>query len=492
LGASDSWSDEQVAALRLDINYTDFHLPHTAKEDPATFQRVFHTIIQQIDQGLLKPLPHRTFPIQEAVRAFRTMAQAKHIGKIVITSAATMRPNNNQAATAIGPDKTYLITGGLGGLGLKVAAWLVAEGARSLVLLGRSHPSALAAEQIRHFESVGAQTVVAQVDVADDEQMVALMEQIGRELPPLRGVVHAAGVLDDGMLPQQTWSRFEQVMRPKVAGAWVLHHLTEQQPLDFFVLFSSTASLLGGPALGSYAAANAFLDGLAHYRQERGLPALTINWGPWSEVGMAASLDTAIQQQRARRGMGQILPDQGLYLLGQLISQGIPQAVVMPIDWGKYLQQFPETPKFFSRLAAEIQAPDPVAPSTATTGNVLIKLATAPHAERQQIMIHQIRDRIGRLLGVTAQSLDQDRSLLELGVDSLTVLELRNRILADFKIDIPIVYFMEGPPISTLANMLLEALEQQSSHAIEPISSTVNYQQQDYHQTDNDWEEGTI
>jgi len=492
LGASDSWSDEQVAALRPDINYTDFQLPHTAKEDPATFQRVFHTIIQQIDQGLLKPLPHRTFPIQEAVRAFRTMAQAKHIGKIVITSAATVRPNNNQAATAIGPDKTYLITGGLGGLGLKVAAWLVAEGARSLVLLGRSHPSALAAEQIRHFESLGAQTVVAQVDVADDEQMVALMEQIGRELPPLRGVVHAAGVLDDGLLPQQTWSRFEQVMRPKVAGAWVLHHVTEQQPLDFFVLFSSTAALLGGPAQGSYAAANAFLDGLAHYRQERGLPALTINWGPWSEVGMAASLDTAIQQQRARRGMGQILPEQGLYLLGQLVSQGIPQAVVMPIDWEKYLQQFPETPKYFSRLAAGTQAPDSVAPSTATTGDVLDKLATAPHAERQQVVIRQIRDRIGRLLGVTAQSLAQDRSLLELGVDSLTVLELRNRILADFKIDIPIVKFMEGPPISTLANMLLEALEQQSSHAIEPISSTVGYQQQDYHPTDNDWEEGAI
>jgi acyl carrier protein len=164
----------------------------------------------------------------------------------------------------------------------------------------------------------------------------------------------------------------------------------------------------------------------------------------------------------------------------------------MPVDWEKYLQQFPQTPKFFSRLAAEIKAPDPVAPSTATTADVLDKLAAAPHAERQQMVIQHIRDRIGRLLGVTAESLALDSSLLALGVDSLTILELRNRITADFKIDIPIVKFMEGPPISALANMLLEALDQQFPDANEPISSTVSDQQQDDHPADNDWEEGDI
>jgi aryl carrier-like protein len=191
--------------------------------------------------------------------------------------------------------------------------------------------------------------------------------------------------------------------------------------------------------------------------------------------------------------MGQILPEQGLYLLGQLLSQDISQAVVMPIDWVRYLQQFPETPKFYQRLAAKIEAPDRVTQPTTTTIDVLDKLATAPRAERQQVVIHQICDRIGNLLGVTAKSLAQDRSLLELGVDSLTVLELRNRIIADFKIDIPIVKFMEGPPISQIAEFLLEQLTNGPAEGLEPITSpSPQYQPTEKSTVNNDWEEGEL
>src|SRR5713101_5841675 len=212
---------------------------------------------------------------------------------------------------------------------------MIDQGARHLVLAGRTAPSPAARELLRLCEQAGAQVVTPACDVADEQAVADLFNLISAQLPPLRGVVHAAGLLDDGVLLQQNWSRFERVLAPKVAGAWHLHQHTRQLPLDFFVMFSSAAALLGSSGQSSYAAANAYLDALGHYRRAQGLAACSINWGPWAEIGMAARSEQA-RRHRVDQGIGEIAHEAGLRVLGYSIGSAPPQIAMLPVDWEKY------------------------------------------------------------------------------------------------------------------------------------------------------------
>jgi myxalamid-type polyketide synthase MxaE and MxaD len=341
------------------------------------------------------------------------------------------------------------------------------------------------------MEAAGAQVSVVQADVTQAQQVADCLTTIKQTMPPLRGIIHAAGTLDDGLLAQQDWARFERVMQPKVAGACNLHKLTVDQPLDFFVLFSSSAALLGGPGQGNYAAANAFLDGLAHYRRSRGLTAVSINWGAWAEVGMAANLAASIQEQRATRGMGQIGLTQGLNLLGRIIRQDETNIGVLPIEWPKYLRPFSEPPPFFSNLVqknpAPAQTPQPQPDA------VLQRLATTPPADQINLLRDHVRGTVAKVLGVGEATLAVDRSLLELGVDSLMALELRNRITTDLLMEVSIVKFIEGPTITQIAEFLLEQLANGPAEGFEPITSpSPQYQPTENSTVNNDWEEGEL
>src|SRR5437762_5499904 len=244
------------------------------------------------------------------------------------------------------PDATYLIAGGLGGLGLTVADWMVRQGARYLVLVGRSGASSEADQVITTLQEMGAQVVIAKADISEEQEVADLLTTMQTSLPPLRGLIHAAAVLDDGVLLRQDALRFRKVMAPKINGAWNLHVLTAHLELDFFVLFSSAATLLGLPGQSNYVAANEFLDVLAHYRRRLGLSALSINWGTWSEVGMAASRTGAspvpTSERLALRGMSSLTPQQGLDALTYLLSQDRPQVAVMSVDWPQWHLFYPE------------------------------------------------------------------------------------------------------------------------------------------------------
>jgi natural product biosynthesis luciferase-like monooxygenase protein len=248
---------------------------------------------------------------------------------------------------------SYLITGGLGGIGLKLADWLVKHGARRVVLQGRTplpprevwdgldarHPQAAAVDAIRDLEARGARVFLATADVADEARMAALVAELraGGWLP-LRGVFHAAGLGLDRPLAELDSKTLSTVLRPKVEGTWVLHRLLADEPLDFFVLFSSVNSILATQGQGSYAAANAFLDAVAHHRQAEGRPALCINWGPWGEVGFGATPQGVRQHALlALQGISRLTPQQGLEVLEAMLRQGPVQAGVIPIDWGKLL-----------------------------------------------------------------------------------------------------------------------------------------------------------
>ncbi|MEK7324228.1 MAG: SDR family NAD(P)-dependent oxidoreductase, partial [Chloroflexota bacterium] len=333
IGKRGIWSNEQMAQARPDVTYAAFDLSDTIRADPAFIQKMFSELLAAFADGTLKPLPRRAFPLRDAASAFRYMAQAKQIGKIVITQ--------NQPV-AIRADASYLITGGLGGLGLRVARWLADRGARNLVLVGRRQPGEAASRAVSELQEMGVHVRIVQADVSKADQVQKLLASIE---PTLKGIVHAAGTLDDGILQQQNWQKFTNATAPKIDGAWNLHTLTQHLPLDFFVLFSSASSLLGSPGQGNYAAGNAFMDALAHYRKAQGLPALSINWGAWSEVGMAASLESQDQRRWAAQGMGAMTPEQGLAVFGQLLDAAeAAQIGVLPINWSTLSQRGNQSP----------------------------------------------------------------------------------------------------------------------------------------------------
>ncbi|MGH7754395.1 MAG: SDR family NAD(P)-dependent oxidoreductase, partial [Gemmatimonadales bacterium] len=309
---------------------------------PEFCRSVLEEAIQFFRDGTFKPLPLRVFPVSQAAEAFRYLAQAKHIGKVVISleepEAAVMPALDDRSL--VRPDGTYLITGGFGGLGLAVAKWMAEQGARHLVLMGRSGPSQAAQAALDAMQAAGAEVVVARADVTRVEEVAAVLGQIDQRMPPLRGVIHAAALLDDGILLQLTPERFARVMAPKIAGAWTLHTLTRDRPLECFVLFSSMASLLGSPGQGNYAAANAFLDALAQHRRAQGLPGLSINWGPWAEVGQAAAQANR-GARLALRGLASLTPAQGMQALGRLLRGAPAQGGVMALDLRQWREFYP-------------------------------------------------------------------------------------------------------------------------------------------------------
>ena len=351
-------------------------------------------------------------------------------------------------------DGTYLITGGLGGLGLKLATWLVEQGARHIVLIGRRAASPTARQQIEGLETAGAKIVVTQADITEHAQVQKVLVEITESLPPLRGIVHLAGVLDDGVLLRQTWERFVRVIAPKLMGAWNLHLLTQDLSLDFFVSFSSIASLLGSPGQGNYSAANAFLDSLAHYRHWQGLPASSINWSPWSEAGMAADLGSLGEQRWAAAGVGAIAPRQGMEVLGRILERPSAQTGVLPVDWSKFLQHFASEiePTFLAEIARESGTES----SWQGRSQLIEQLTAAPVKQRQAILTAQIQQDVATVLGRDRSQLpDPQLGFFEMGMDSLMTLELKNRLQSSLGHTLPSTLTFEYPTIAALVGYLL-------------------------------------
>ncbi len=447
LGKRGIWTGEQVRQSGKDIAYHVVDLGETALRDPERVGRMLTSIMERTERGEFAPLPFRVFPFRDALRAYRYMAQARHIGKILL------RQNTRQPA--IRPDATYLIAGGLGALGLEVARWLVGKGARHLALTGRSDPSEAARVAIAEFEASGAHVLVRRADVSQRDQMAAVMGEITTSLPPLRGVFHTAGVLDDGVLAQQTWERFERVLAPKVAGAWILHELTAGLPLDFFVLFSSIASVLGAAGQASHAAANAFEDALAHARRMEGLPALSVNWGAWSDLGSAARQD--LEHRRSRLGVGAFTTAQGIAVFEQVLSMDCAQVGAAPIAWDDFTHHFPKgaVPRWLRDLPVRgVPRPAQAAPATSEP-DLLERLSAEHEANRLSILRESVDALAHRVLGLAAgRRIDPQQPLQELGLDSLMAVEFRNALASAIKRPLPATILFSYPAIEDVAGFL--------------------------------------
>jgi myxalamid-type polyketide synthase MxaB len=448
LGLLGIWTPEQVAARRPDVTYHTFELYQTVDRDPTLPHRTLGEVRAWFEARRLRPLPQRVFPVRNAVEAYRFLQQARHIGKVALSFTPESTP-------AVRADGSYLITGGLGALGLCVAGQLVELGARHLVLAGRSGASPEAGATIARLRSAGASVQVVQANIASARDVAGLIETCQAQAP-LRGVLHAAGVLDDGVLDRQTAERFARVLAPKVYGAWHLHTLTRELPLDFFVLFSSMASVLGSAGQTNYAAANAFPDALAHHRRAQGLPGLSINWGPWAEVGMAARLSLAGQ------GVEKIDSADGVRVLGDLLQpgqrHGPAQVGVWPVNWPAFQRRLPagDFPPFLSGF---LRRPTESRP-TAAAGEFLGRLHAAPSGERVALVETAVQKELLEVLGRQAtEQVPVTQPWANLGLDSLMTVDLKNRLEALLRVTLPMDRLARDVNTRALAAFILQKLE---------------------------------
>jgi acyl transferase domain-containing protein/acyl-CoA synthetase (AMP-forming)/AMP-acid ligase II/acyl carrier protein/alpha/beta superfamily hydrolase len=349
---------------------------------------------------------------------------------------------------------TYLITGGLGAVGLKVAQWLIRQGAKNLVLVGRSKPSESAIRTLKDLEQVGIKILVTKTDISNKKDTEKLLEEINTSMPPLRGIIHAAGVLDDGILQGLSWERFAKVLAPKVKGTWNLHQLTQDITLDFFIMFSSAASLLGSPGQGNYAAANAFLDAIAHYRKVKNLPALSINWGSLSD-GMATTKRLAV------KGLNSLTTEAGLETLTSLISGQIAQLGILSVNWEQLNQQFPYLLQ--SSYFQEIVKQFAIAPQKQTTTNkqksIFEQLLQLSFTQREEFLISYLQTSMSQIMQLNGKSISRSENLLDVGADSLMVMEAINQLKSDLQLMLYPREFYERPRIDALAKYLASEFE---------------------------------
>lgn len=375
-------------------------------------------------------------------------------------------------------DGSYVITGGLGALGLEVAEWAVRNGARYLGLVSRSAPTEAVKRRVDMMCEAGARVSLVRADVSSRSELDNALASIRQSLAPIVGVVHAAGVLEDGLLSQMTRVQVASVFAPKVAGALHLHELTLGDPVRQFVMFSSAASLVGSPAQTNYAAANAFMDALAHRRRAMGLHATSLNWGVWSEVGLAAT------EHRGRRlerlGVNGLATDQALSILSGALATDVSQRGVIPLRLDRWAQNFPDAVHmpFFEVLSERmrgLRGPDPE--------KFAAELLATPPGSQLDFVQNYLRYVVAKALRFSADELSTGTTLVSLGMDSITAVEIKNRVEVDTGVALPLVRIVQGASIHSIAELLhqrlLEGVVPQvdllRDSAIEPAAPAASY-----------------
>ena len=446
MGRVDILSEEEMAAARPDVSYSILMIDVLKEEEPARAGEILRQVMARLESGELTPLVHARWPVSEAGRAMKCMQGARHIGKIVFA-------NSPLARGRLRDDRTYLVTGGLGGIGCAVAGWLAERGAGAIVLNGRRPPDPEVEEEIEALRRRGAAVSVELADVTDADAMDAMLARIDTGLPPLGGVIHSVGVLADAALGNQNWEQFETVLWPKMLGAWHLHRATTSRDLDLFVLFSSAAGVMGNPGQANHAAANAFLDQLAAHRRSLGLPGQAIAWGAWSGLGEAEEQRERIARRLEARGAGWISPQQGLKAFDRLVRADPATSTVVAIDWPAFAEAVDNHPPLLEDLIAA--ATDTRADEADTPENLISRLRVSPPAERESVLVSFLQREVQAVLRLPSAPAPAV-GFFDLGMDSLMAVELRNRLNRAFagEYTAPNTLVFDYPDIAALAGHL--------------------------------------
>ena len=460
----------------LEMGKTDIRDPGViAQEYPGVRYRAFDLfepgrprmhqwmldLAELFDAGVLRPLPATTFDVRRAPAALRYLSQARHTGKVVM-----MMPD----AWAAG---TVLITGGTGMAGSVLARHLVAHhGARNLVLVSRSGPAAPgSAELVAELEAAGAQVQVVACDAADRAALAEVIAAIPAQLP-LSGVIHAAGVLDDAVVTSLTPERVDAVLRAKVGAAWNLHELTRNLDVSAFVMFSSMAGLVGSSGQGNYAAANSFLDGLAAHRRAHGLPAISLGWGLWDQASaMTGGLDTADVVRLGRDGIVALSSDEAMELFDTALIVDEPFMAPACIDLTALRAHAVAVPPMFTDLvnAPSRRRVDDSLAAAKSKSALAHRLHGLPEPEQHAVLLDLVRSHIATVLGNTSpEEIDPDKAFQELGFDSLTAVEMRNRLKAATGLALSPTLIFDYPTPNGLASYIrteLAGIPQEIKHA---------------------------
>ena len=443
--------------------------------------QMLRKLVPRLESGELKPLPMKTFPADDTSDAFRFMQQGKHIGKIVVNfeEQPQIVRAGSYPAIAFHSDATYWLAGGLGGFGLEVAKWLSDHGAGSIVLGGRSHEiPAEAQSTIDRLRADGATVTVIPADITRANDVRRVLQHIKANLPPLRGVFHTVMVLEDRMLVDLDQDTLQRVLQPKVLGGWNLHHETLDVPLDHFVMFSSLSSVFGHPGQANYSAANAFLDLLVQYRRARQLTGCVVNWGHVGEVGYLAQREQ-LRDRLERQGVLSFTVRQATDALEYALQLKMIQLSVLRMDWslwrGLGLTSH-VSPRFSHLLRNRSRGNAPGRLEIASADDI----RAADDQSRREMVSRMLCSKSGSLLGIDCEQIERDRTLLELGLDSLMAVELRNWIESQIEINLPISDLMRSPSLDHLTSTVCEIIADTANNAPpmeESSSPTITSQQ---------------
>ncbi|MCU0692026.1 MAG: SDR family NAD(P)-dependent oxidoreductase [Polyangiaceae bacterium] len=444
-----------MAPFSRNLTFSAVDIDVMMADNPQRFRRLVDSVWKLLDSGTLEPPPVETFGANDVHAAFSRMGRAQHIGKIVVRMDNQVVPVRRLPhEVAIDPSASYLITGGWGGFGLAVSRWFASQGAKHLVILSRSGCQSAAARRFASaFTGAGGQLTAPNVDISDASALETVLAQLRASAPPLRGIVHAAAALDDGLLSQLDEHKLWRVMAPKALGAWNLHGATANQDLDFFVCFSSVSALVGNVGQANYAAANAFLDALAHYRRSIGLPGVTVNWGALAQVGMVAR-DAAVQQRLKQQGIEPIPLDDALQALSEVICRSQHgQVGFMHVDWQRFAASNPGAAKI-PRYAELMAISDDQRPEA--TDAFRDRLCAAAPADQLRMAEEFLAVQISTTLRLPVEKLDTRVGLEDLGMDSLMATELRSVVHLQTGLQLPTMLLLRGPTIAKLAHVLVD------------------------------------
>ncbi|MFZ0505250.1 MAG: type I polyketide synthase, partial [Chthoniobacterales bacterium] len=422
IGKRDIYQNARIPLwpLRRNASFHVVAMDAVFSGDESLTRQMLEEISDLIERGSLRPLPYRSYPAARVDAGFRLMAQGKHIGKVLVTFPEAFLPRRGEPLTAgfhVDTQGSYLITGAFGGFGKVVAQWLVEAGAGDLVLVSRSGAETPEAKAfVDRLRERGVSVTAIRADAGSEEDVTRLMATVRTANRPLKGVFHLAMVIDDAPLAALTSDRMRSVLAPKARGAWLLHQATRDLELDCFVMFSSVSSIFGNPAQGNYAAANAFLDSLAHHRRALGLPALVINWGALGGEGYVAR-NERVAEFLARQGTGELSPHEVVDLMESSLMANADQVMAIRIDWVKWRQVFrsmQERP-LLERIFSAIEGND----SPGKVSDYRQRIESAAPDEVEGIVGQAVRDAVASVLRVKPETLRDDQPLTDLGLDSL-------------------------------------------------------------------------